>query len=158
MPTATINITLSSVIDVLSSDAPAQNRASQAALKLQSNPPSVISQGPNGTLYVTDRVLLQFSFNDSTIRPIGIAFKAAGTNVGIGNQNMPYAQVQLLDPGSSHVNGPTIQVADTHASHGGKGAFKWEYYIVFQLSQAGYGAAAGAVGIIDPDVENDNPA
>jgi len=150
--TATVTIT-GTVVDVLTSTDPTPaDRFTQATVALQANPPPGITQSADGTLVVTAAIMLNYVFADTTIRPIGIAFEAdhipGGGGSGIGNNNMPYADIRLLAASGS--TGATIQVPDLYVSNVVSHGASWEYYLVFQTT-------TGAIGIIDPEVENDDP-
>lgn len=141
-----------------------------------SNPPGAnnigIYQKEDGTLQVTNLkqpVTIIFSFvnsegrQDPNIRPVGIYFKSAGTTPSTAVNNIPCNTIAFTGPRGPQDNTiSSIKVTDECITTGG---FKWGYYLVIQIinkttytSKTGVTTTvdAGAVCVIDPEVENDS--
>lgn len=118
-----------------------------------------------GPIFVSKKVNLAFTFIDPAIRPIGIVFKQTSLpplppplppilpNGNRGDMNMPFVEIKFRAAGWTPGFGPAIQVPDnctsTTDTEGVTTIDAWEYYILFQTPN-------GAVGIIDPELENNS--
>lgn len=88
--------------------------------------------------------------NQRSWRPVGIAFKSTGNDRG--DTDLPMDAVQMLpagyifpgDPTQTPRTGASLRIYDSKAD-----LTTWEFYIIVQKQD-------GAIGIIDPDLENQN--
>ncbi len=153
-----IEVTLTgSPIDILSSTAAdPQNRCTAASFAvLYGGEPGLRDRG-NGNFAVKQAGYIDFVFSDVSIRPIGIAFKYGGEGSlpsVRADSNVPLGKIGLFPDGKHNNIGSTLRIYDsfTDDRKRDRKAIKWSYYIFFQT-------ALGAVGVIDPQLENDADA
>lgn len=149
MPQANVSVTNIAFIDVVNTpNAAGATRCSTATFTLETNPPNGITQNSAGRLIVTADMMINFNFpNGSAFTPVGLSFKqTVGSIDPKGKNNMPKDQIKITEPPNS---GPTLQFRDNCTNKGSAGTLVWKYYLVIQDS-------TGVVGIIDPEIENQN--
>jgi hypothetical protein len=139
-------------VDVINSGTQAgDDRLCDATWTLQQPAPDGISQpdGPGSSLIVTAPMDIDFDLPAGAYSLAGIAFRRVrGSGPGNGSDNLKKENIRLEQrpDGSS-----TIHVKDSWASHRKQGSndrWSWDFYIIVQ-------DAGGGVGIIDPDIENE---
>jgi hypothetical protein len=113
------------------------------------NPPPNVSLNPNGTrLHVrAPGATLPFTIEPAEYRPVGITFRQGNAPVLVDGSGSPFRHMRL-DPG---VN--AIEIEDTFAPppRGAKPVPKrYKFSVLVQRVRD------NVVGVIDPDVENEN--
>ena len=147
MPSAPINLTVGTFRDITTTtDTPRWSTVS--ALEAVSTPGQDRVTVPTGTtkLIVSgsgliDLVFTILSSDTSTYTPLGVWFlQTSGTEDPHGVANFSL----------QGITSSTITIRNLHVNSGPATARrKWEYYLVIQRQD-------GKIGIIDPDIENEN--
>lgn len=149
MPSAPINLTIGTFRDITTTtDTPrwstvgtlvAVATPGQTRVTVPSGTTKLIVSG-NGTIDLVFTILPPAN-DTSTYTPLGVWFvQTSGTQDPHGVANF-----SLQD-----ITGNTITIRALHANSGPASArVTWEYYLVIQRQD-------GVIGIIDPDIENEN--
>lgn len=89
---------------------------------------------------------IDFIMSDPQYKLAGLTFRRVrGGGAANGSSNLPKEKIKIEEDAQSGAT--TIHFKDKYADHGKKNSWSWEIYILVQ-------DYTGAIGVIDPDVEN----
>lgn len=147
---AKINVTLPAggFVDIIHTTAgPGYPRLCNAAWQLVTPAPTGISQpgGAGTTICVTRAMLIDFVLQSPGYTFAGIAFRLVnGGGPGNGSDDMKKEHITI------DATGMKLSIKDSWANHGkpSSNPWNWDFYIIVQND-------SGNIGIIDPDIQNE---